>query len=75
MRKLPDSPSPEEVEAHFRNLLESADMIQPDEVRHDLAAGELVFLWEEPKVAIVIELGPDGPVDVRPGAAMHEPPV
>jgi hypothetical protein len=70
---LPTKPSPEEVEEHFRNLLDREGISQPDEVEHDLAAGELLFRWYEQKVVIVIELSENGPVDVRSGVPM--PPV
>ncbi len=72
---LPEHPSPADVETHFRDLIAGADLEQPDEVEYDPLASELIFIWHESKVAIVIELGPDGPVDVRPGGAGFEPPV
>lgn len=73
MATLPVRPTPQEVEDHFRNLLDEEGIPQPDEVEHDLAVGELLFLWHERKVAIVIELSGDGPVAVRSGVPV--PPV
>lgn len=53
-----------EAECRFRELLAREGFAPPDEIeRHP---DELVFLWHEPKVAIVIELSGTGePVDVR----------
>jgi len=68
MSELPARPTPRQVEEHFRNLIRSEGFDQPDEVEHDPESSELVFLWHEPKVAIVIELSDHGPVDVRPGS-------
>ncbi len=60
MSELPQHPTPWQVEDHFRSLLREEGFAQPDEVEHDPEAAELVFLWREPKVAIVIELSEDG---------------
>lgn len=75
MSPLPDHPTPDEVEDHFRGLIDQAGLEQPDEVIHDTFAEEVIFLWEEPKFAVVVELGPDGPVDVRRAVNGFEPPV
>ena len=75
MPPLPDKPSHWLAESHFRNLLDEEGFAQPDEVRYWRDPDEVVFLWHEPRVAIVIELGEDGPVDVRAGSAADEPPV
>lgn len=75
MPKLPDSPSPAAVETHFRGLLDDQGLAQPDEIHHDLEAAEVVFIWHEPKLAVVIELGPGGHVDVREAVASDEAPV
>ena len=52
-------------------MLADGEIEQPDDVEYDPAANELVFFWHEPKVAIVVELDGDGPVDVRP--RLHPP--
>lgn len=75
MATLPEHSSHIEVELHFRGLLDDEGFAQPDEVRHEVDPDEVVFMWNEPKVAIVIEIGPDGPVDVRPRVNAHGPPV
>jgi hypothetical protein len=72
--ELPDRPTHAQAEAHFRALLSEEGFAQPDEVRHWRDPDEVVFMWHEPKVAIVIELGSDGPVGVREVAA-NQPPV
>lgn len=64
MGELPERPSPQEVEAHFRSLIDREGIARPDAVEHDPEAEELTFLWREPKVAIVIKLSDSGPVDV-----------
>ena len=75
MSPLPESSDPAEVEAHFRNLLDNADVDQPDRVEHDSEADELIFFWDDRKASVVIELGEEGPVDVRAGSARFQPPV
>lgn len=73
MDKLDQPPTPEEAEARFRALLDEGGFDQPDEVEYDPGAGELLFLWREQKVAIVIELREDPPSGL--GALAPEPPV
>ena len=51
-----EHPTPEDAERRFRELLENADLRQPDEIRYEPAEDELVCFWEEEKVVIVIEL-------------------
>ena len=75
MPELPLRPTHAEAEAHFRDLLKREGFAQPDEVRHWGDPDEVVFMWHEPKVAIVIELGPEGPKAVRSTAASGDPPV
>ncbi len=65
MSEPPERPNPQQVEARFRNLVDEGGFAQPDDVEHDLEAGELIFFWHEPKVAVVIELSEDGPTDLR----------
>ncbi len=50
-------PSPEAAERRFRELLRESGLDQPDHVEHDPLANELIFTWEDRKVAIVLELG------------------
>lgn len=63
---------PADAEASFRDLLRDGDIDQPDEVEYDPAANELVFFWHEPKVAIVLELDSDEPVEVWPRPDLSE---
>lgn len=65
MKHLPDHPSPQQAEQHFRELLRKEALAQPDEVEHDSDADELIFRWRERKLAVVIELSDRGPTDVR----------
>lgn len=56
-------PTPEAAERRFRDLLRESGLDQPDCVEHDPLANELIFMWEDRKVAIVLELddGDSGP--------------
>jgi hypothetical protein len=75
VQPLPERPTHTQAEVHFRNVLDEEGFAQPDEVRHWCDPDEVVFMWREPRVAIVIELDADGGVDIRPGSAAHDPPV
>jgi hypothetical protein len=50
-------PSPRHLmaERRFRELLEGQGLAVPDRVEYD--PEELVFFWEEQKLAVVVELG------------------
>jgi hypothetical protein len=50
------------VESRFRALVRNADLDPPDDVeyRHD----SVLFLWQGPKVAVIVELG-DSPCDEK----------
>lgn len=48
-----------ETELRFRALLEEEGLEPPDEVLHETDPDELVFLWHEQKVAVVVELWRD----------------
>ncbi len=69
MAELPENPTPIQVECHFRNLLWEEGMQQPDQIRYEVDPKRIVFLWHDRKVAIEIEVGPAGPVDVRSATA------
>lgn len=65
MAKLPENPTPLDVEFHFRSLLAREGLRQPDQIRYEPERSQLVFVWHKPELAIEIELGPEGPVDLR----------
>ena len=48
------SPRHSAAERRFRQLLEDSGLEAPDRVEYDLE--ELVFFWEEQKLAVVVEL-------------------
>jgi hypothetical protein len=48
------TPRHEAAEADFHRMLETADLPAPDEVEYRRAS--VVFLWKEPKVAVVVDL-------------------
>jgi hypothetical protein len=62
-----------ETELRFRALLELEGMEPPDEVLHETDPEELVFLWHEEKVAVVVELWRDEPE--APASSVPAPPV
>ena len=49
----PPTPRAAEVEQDFRRLLAENDLPAPDAVRHD--PGEVVFLFRERKLAVVVD--------------------
>jgi|GEM_PF-6993038 hypothetical protein len=51
-----ERPTPEAAERRFRELLRESGIDQPDSVEHDPFANELIFLWEDPKLAVVLDL-------------------
>jgi len=69
----PLNPTPDQAEEYFRQMLADGEIEQPDEVEYDPAANELVFFWHEPKLAVVLELDSDAPLDVFPTAGVQPP--
>ena len=53
----PRTPRAAEVEQDFRRLLAENDLPEPDDVRHD--PGEVVFLFRERKLAVVVDYDAD----------------
>jgi hypothetical protein len=54
----PPTPRAAEVEQDFRRLLAENALPEPDEVRHD--PGEVVFLFRERKLAVVVDYEAEG---------------
>jgi len=73
MESAPRNRTPNQVEARFRQVLAEGDMEQPDEVEFDPAANELIFFWHEPKLAVVLELDSNAPLDVFSMASVQPP--
>jgi hypothetical protein len=48
------TPSHQEAEERFRELLESGGIAPPDEVEYEAAS--VVFFWHEPKLAVFLDL-------------------
>lgn len=65
-----------EAEDRFRALLREAGLPQPDAV--DYEPGSVLFLWQEPKVAVYVDLddplagAPDAFGDVLPAGGWTE---
>ena len=53
---MPDDTRHQEAESRFRQLLEDAGLPVPDRV--DYEPERLVFFWDEPKAAVVVDLEP-----------------
>jgi hypothetical protein len=53
-RDTTSSPRALEAEARFRQLLADNDLPEPDEVEH--RPGELLFLYHDRRLAVVVEL-------------------
>ena len=51
---MPTTPTHREVEERIRRLVEDAELPPPDSVRYDARA--VVFLWDESKLALVVDL-------------------
>jgi hypothetical protein len=56
------SPTPRglDAERRMRELLAESGLPAPDEVRHDAAAGEVLFLFHKRRLAVVIDLEEGG---------------
>jgi hypothetical protein len=52
-RWVTTTPRHQEVETHFRNLLADADLPPPDDVGYELES--VVFYWNQPKLAVVVD--------------------
>jgi hypothetical protein len=52
--RMPDHARHDHAEAHFRALLEESGLPQPDEVAHLRRC--LIFLWEQSKSVVLIDL-------------------
>jgi hypothetical protein len=53
------TPRHRQAEADFRRLIESNDLPEPDAV--DYTRGSVYFLWNEPKLAVAVELDDPAP--------------
>jgi hypothetical protein len=69
----PPTPRSLDAERRLRELLAESGLPAPDEVRHDAVAGEVLFLFHEQKLAVVIDLEEGGALrsgDIPPGSAV-----
>jgi hypothetical protein len=55
---LPKLPTHEQAEAHMRELIKGGNLAEPDEVRYEFSPDEVVFIWQEQKLAVVVEIEP-----------------
>lgn len=49
----------QQVESTFRELVDDAGISRPDRV--DYAPASVVFYWDEPRVAVIVDLDGDEP--------------
>jgi hypothetical protein len=51
-----------QIEARFRELVEVGELPEPDEVEYEPES--VVFLWHEPKLAVVVDFDDPPPAGV-----------
>jgi hypothetical protein len=51
------TPRHQEVELRFRALLDDAELPHPDRI--ECEPGSVVFYWDEPRLAVIVDLNPD----------------
>ncbi|MGH2590172.1 MAG: hypothetical protein ACRDGW_05180 [Actinomycetota bacterium] len=54
------TPNHRDAERRMREIVRNGDLPEPDEVRYEFDPDEVVLTWNEPKLAVVIDLGDDG---------------
>jgi hypothetical protein len=48
--------NPMEMERRFLELLDESGVDRPDRVEHYPSDGEIIFFWEQEKVAVILDL-------------------
>ena len=51
-----ETPTPEEAEERFRELLANGDLPQPDRVDYNAGRRELMFRWDTNEIVVVLAL-------------------
>lgn len=51
------------AERDFMKIAEEAGLPEPDEVNYHEEDGEIELIWREQKLAVVVECGPDCPIE------------
>jgi hypothetical protein len=69
-RRMPVTDRHRDAEAHFRALLAKAELPPPDRVSYE--PEELVFFFEDRKLAVIVELGSPPDVDSDVARALGE---
>jgi hypothetical protein len=59
------TPDHRDAERRMREIVRNADLPEPDEVRYEFDPDEVVLMWNEPKLAVVIDLEDDGPGEIE----------
>ncbi len=55
---MPADPHHRDVEARFIQLIEDAELPRPDRIEFE--PDSVIFFWDGPKTAVVVDLDPDG---------------
>ena len=54
-----ETPTPQEAESRFRDLLSEGDLPEPDHVDYHAGRRELMFRWDSNEIVVVVELDED----------------
>jgi hypothetical protein len=54
------------AEREFMKIVGEAGLPEPDEVNYHEEDGEIELIWREQKLAVVVECGPDCPIEHDP---------
>jgi hypothetical protein len=54
-----------DAERRMREIIRNAGLPGPDEVHYEFEPDEVVFKWNEPRLAVVIDLDDNGPGEVE----------
>ena len=49
-----------DAEQRMRELIGSAGLPEPDEVRYEFDPNEVVFMWSDPKLAVIVGVDDEG---------------
>ena len=59
------TPNHRDAERRMREIVRNAELPEPDEVRYEFDPNEVVLMWNEPRLAVVIDLEDEGPGEIE----------
>lgn len=68
------TPKHHDAERRMREIVRNAELPAPDEVRYEFDPDEVVLIWNETKLAVVIDLEDDGTGEIELQAAEERQP-